>query len=162
LNIAKCYRMDGRGMGVQFLVEASDFFLMHNVQTGSGAHPSDMCREIKRPGHDANHSPISSNKAKNERHFTAPYTFMAWVLYYSITGTTLPLPIEFVIYSTHSSNKGILCPKSNDVVLILLVSWFAINTFSDIKDHFHEKCLFWRVSRSLYLFQYWRLWLNCE
>jgi hypothetical protein len=34
------YGLGGRGVGVRFPAEARDFCLLHNVQTGSGAHPA--------------------------------------------------------------------------------------------------------------------------
>jgi hypothetical protein len=118
--------LDGRGIGGSIPGRDEGFFLCITLKPVLvPTHP--MCREIKQPGHDTNHSPTSIAKVNNEwcHTFTSPYIFMAWwLLNYSNTGTTLLLclPIGFIIYSKHSSNEGIICPKGNDVVLILLVN----------------------------------------
>jgi hypothetical protein len=58
--------------GVQFPAEARDLFLLHSVQTGSGAHPASYPMstkscfpEVKRSGRQADHSLASSAGAKN-------------------------------------------------------------------------------------------------
>jgi hypothetical protein len=55
-------------IGVRFQAGAGNFSLRHHVQTGSGAHPASysMCTgalslEVKRPGHEADHSSPSSD-----------------------------------------------------------------------------------------------------
>jgi hypothetical protein len=52
--------MDGRGSN---LGRGKSF--VHNVQTGSGAHPASYQMGIKRPGREADHSPPSSAEVKN-------------------------------------------------------------------------------------------------
>jgi hypothetical protein len=44
------------------------YFFLHSVQTGSGAHPGSYLMDtvgVKRPGHEADHSPTSSAEVKN-------------------------------------------------------------------------------------------------
>jgi hypothetical protein len=57
--------------GVRFPA-GHDFYLCHNVQTGSGAHPASYpigtgvrSSGVKRPGHEADHSWPSSADVKN-------------------------------------------------------------------------------------------------
>jgi len=66
-----------------------DFFLLHRVQTGSGAYtasyPMDtggLSMGVKRPGRESNSSPQSSAKCKNAWSYTStfPYVFMTWCL----------------------------------------------------------------------------------
>jgi hypothetical protein len=59
-------------VGVRFPAGASDFSLLHSVQTGSGAHPysypigtAGSFGGIKRPGREADHSPPFSVEVKN-------------------------------------------------------------------------------------------------
>jgi hypothetical protein len=66
------------------------FSLRHRVQTGSGSHPPSCPMgtggafppEVKRPGREANHSPPSSAKIKNEWSYISipTYVFMVWCL----------------------------------------------------------------------------------
>jgi len=60
---------------------AGNFSLHHRVQNGSGDHPASypmgtgaLCLGVKRPGHEADHSPPSNAKVKNGCSFiyTAP------------------------------------------------------------------------------------------
>jgi hypothetical protein len=48
-------------------------FVHHSVQAGSGAHPAShpMCTEVKRPGHEANHSPPPNAEVKNAWNYTS-------------------------------------------------------------------------------------------
>jgi hypothetical protein len=64
--------------------EGQDFSPLHAVQTGSGAHPASYPMGtggggVKRPGRQADHSPLYSAEDKNTRIYTAtpPYVFMA-------------------------------------------------------------------------------------
>jgi hypothetical protein len=59
-------------------VEARDFSLLQNVQTGSGAHPVSLFNGyrlsfpgVKRPGREVNHPPPSSPEVKNGRSYTS-------------------------------------------------------------------------------------------
>jgi hypothetical protein len=61
------------GPGFDFQ-EGQDFSLLHNVQTGSKAHPASypvgtgtISRGVKRPGLEADHSPPSSAEVKSGR-----------------------------------------------------------------------------------------------
>jgi hypothetical protein len=56
-----------------------DFYLLYEVQTGSGAHPASYPMGTrssipggKRPGHEANHSPPSSTEVKNSGDIRVP------------------------------------------------------------------------------------------
>jgi hypothetical protein len=58
--------------GVRFPARATDFSLLHRVQTSSGAHPVPVQRVpgalssgVKLPGHEADHSSPSSAEVKN-------------------------------------------------------------------------------------------------
>jgi hypothetical protein len=64
-------------------------FSLHCVQTGSLAHPASYpvgtggyIPEVKLPGREADHSPLSSDKVKNTLSYisTPPYAFTAWCL----------------------------------------------------------------------------------
>jgi hypothetical protein len=75
--------------GVRFLAEAGNFSLRHRVQTGSGAHTASypmgtgvLSPEVKRPGHEVDHSPASSAEVKNVWGYTStlPYALMWWCL----------------------------------------------------------------------------------
>jgi hypothetical protein len=66
---------------VKFLAGARDVFLLHSVQTSSGAYPSFypvrtgvFFMGVKRPGHEADHSPPSSAEVKNGVIFPLPNT----------------------------------------------------------------------------------------
>jgi hypothetical protein len=58
------------------------FFLLHNVQTGCGAHPVSypggsgaLSRGVKRPRREVEHSPTSTTEVKNGGAITSlPYT----------------------------------------------------------------------------------------
>jgi hypothetical protein len=57
---------------VSFVARASDLFVLHNVQTGLGAHPASytmipesLSLGIKRPEREGDHSPPSSAEVKN-------------------------------------------------------------------------------------------------
>jgi hypothetical protein len=56
----------------------SEFSLLHIVQLGSGAHPSNESG-VKRPGHEADHLPPTSAEVKKMWIYTStpPYAFMA-------------------------------------------------------------------------------------
>jgi hypothetical protein len=73
--------------GVRLPAGAGDFSLNYCVQTGSDAHPASypmgtgvFSPGIKRPGHEADHSPPSSAEIKNEWSYSSahPYVFMVW------------------------------------------------------------------------------------
>jgi len=58
-------------------------YLLHCVQTGSGAHPSSYSmgnRSSYTPGREADHLPPSSAEVKNTWSYTSttPYVFMVW------------------------------------------------------------------------------------
>jgi hypothetical protein len=55
------YRLENLGVWVTFPVGARDVSLLHNVQTGPGAHPAPG---VKRQGWEADHSPPSSAEVK--------------------------------------------------------------------------------------------------
>jgi hypothetical protein len=59
--------------------QMQDFSLLHNVQTGSGAHPASYpmgtgatSPELKRSGREADHYPPSSADIKNELYSHSP------------------------------------------------------------------------------------------
>jgi len=61
-----CYGLDDRMIGVRFPAGDGNFYLLHHVQTGSGAQPASYpmgtggsTLEVKRPGREADHSPPS-------------------------------------------------------------------------------------------------------
>jgi hypothetical protein len=68
--MATSYGMDGRG---SIPDKGKKFYVLHSVQSGSGAHPFsiEMCTRgalspgIKRTGRDADHSPPSGAELKN-------------------------------------------------------------------------------------------------
>jgi hypothetical protein len=69
------YRLDDQKSGVRISGRGKWFSLLHNVQTGSGAHPAtytmvtgDTC---KQQGREADHSPPSSTEVKNAWSFTS-------------------------------------------------------------------------------------------
>jgi hypothetical protein len=70
-------RATGWKAGVLLQAEARHFTLLHTVQIGSEAHPApyqmgttgagyyqELSPEVKRPGRETNHSPLSSAKVK--------------------------------------------------------------------------------------------------
>jgi hypothetical protein len=90
VGIALGYGLADRGSRVRFPAGAGNFSLHHNVQNGSGAHPSSYpmgnrgsFRGVKRPGREADHSPPSSAEVKNAWSYTSTpqYAFMAWCLF---------------------------------------------------------------------------------
>jgi len=59
--------------------------LRYRVQTGSGVHPMGTPSSswgVKRPGHEANHSPPANAEVKNAWSYTSipPHVFTAWCL----------------------------------------------------------------------------------
>jgi hypothetical protein len=40
VGIVTGYGLNNRGIGLQFPAEASDFYVLHSVKTGSGTHPA--------------------------------------------------------------------------------------------------------------------------
>jgi hypothetical protein len=56
----------GRMAEFQFLARTRDFFLLHNIHTGSGAHPASYTMDtgVNWPGHEADHSSPSSAEVK--------------------------------------------------------------------------------------------------
>jgi hypothetical protein len=69
VGIALGYGLDDQGSRVRFPAGAGNFSLHHRVQNGSGAHPPSYPRGtpslgVKRPGHEADHSPPSSAEVK--------------------------------------------------------------------------------------------------
>jgi hypothetical protein len=73
-SIVSDYGLDDRTIGVRFPAGAKDFSSSLCVQTGSGAYPASCIMGTggpfpggkTRPGRDADHSPPSSTKVKNE------------------------------------------------------------------------------------------------
>jgi hypothetical protein len=74
-------------LGVRVPVVAGNFSLHHRVQTCSGSYPAsyqmgtrDFSMWIKRPGREADHSPLSSAEVKNAWSYTStpPSAFMSW------------------------------------------------------------------------------------
>jgi hypothetical protein len=66
------YVLDGRGIEVRFPAGVRDFSLVHNIQTGSGAHPTSyaMTTEgcfpgVKQQGRESDNSSPSSAEVKN-------------------------------------------------------------------------------------------------
>jgi hypothetical protein len=71
------YSLADRGSRVRFPARAENFSLHYRVQNGSGVHPASyqmgtggFSLGVKRPGHEADHSPPSSAELQ--------YVFMAW------------------------------------------------------------------------------------
>jgi hypothetical protein len=58
--------MDWMAEGLEFeFLSGQEFFLLHIIQTGTGAHPASypigtegFSPGVKRPGHEADHSPL--------------------------------------------------------------------------------------------------------
>jgi hypothetical protein len=78
VGIALGYGLDDRGSRVPFPAVAGNFSLHHSVQNGSGAHPASypmsargFSLRVKRPGREADHSPLSSAEVKNEWSYTS-------------------------------------------------------------------------------------------
>jgi hypothetical protein len=73
------YALDDRRIGVRFPAGANNFSLPHAVQTGSGSHPvfyrlvpGALPPELKWPGREADHSPVSSIEVKNVYRVISP------------------------------------------------------------------------------------------
>jgi hypothetical protein len=71
VGIALGYGLEDRGSRVRFPAEAGNFSLHHRFQNGSEAHPASYpmgtkapSLEVKRPGHEADHSPPSIVEVK--------------------------------------------------------------------------------------------------
>jgi hypothetical protein len=71
VGIALGYGLDYRGSKVRFPAGARNFSLHYRVHNGSGAHQASCPMGtrgsfpgVKRPGHEADHSPLSSVKVK--------------------------------------------------------------------------------------------------
>jgi hypothetical protein len=71
VGIATRYGLDERMICVRFHAGAGNFSLRYHVQTGSGTHPAfypmgtgGCFPGVKRPGHEADHSPLSSAEIK--------------------------------------------------------------------------------------------------
>jgi hypothetical protein len=113
VGIALGYGLNDWGSRVQFLVGSGKYSLHHCIQNGSGAHPascpvgtSALSLGVKWPGHEADHSPLSSAKVKRMCGAIPPfsqYAFMAWCLVKKSTGTTLPFTF---ITMNHTSLKN--------------------------------------------------------
>jgi hypothetical protein len=82
-------RATGWTAGVLIQAVARYFYLLHFVQTGSGAHPASypMATEccyagVKRPRRDAGYSPPCIAEVKNTWIYTSTptYVFMLWYL----------------------------------------------------------------------------------
>jgi hypothetical protein len=74
VSIVSGYELDDRAIEVRSPAGAKDFSYSLCVQTGSGAHPASCAMGTggpfpgakARPGHDADHSPLSSAEVENE------------------------------------------------------------------------------------------------
>jgi hypothetical protein len=71
VSIATAYGLDDRWVEVWVPVDL-EYFLVHIVQTGTGAHPAsytmvtgDFSPGVKRPGRETDHSPPASAEVKN-------------------------------------------------------------------------------------------------
>jgi hypothetical protein len=76
--MATGYGMDDRGVGVPSSGRVKN--ILHVVKTGSRIHPTShpMGTGVKRPGHEADHSPPTSAEVKKMWIYTPtpPYAFM--------------------------------------------------------------------------------------
>ena len=92
----------------------TNFSLLQNVQTGSGAHPASYSigmgkgahsLGVKQPGYEGDNSPPSNAEVKNERIYTSTllYAFMAWI------GTNLPLPFTLTLLQTDGAERIQYC-----------------------------------------------------
>jgi hypothetical protein len=66
-------------------LKARDFCLLHNVHTGSEAHPVScsvgtkvLCRGVQRPGREVDHPPPSSARFKNEWSYNSTHPIHSW------------------------------------------------------------------------------------
>jgi hypothetical protein len=74
VSIVSGYGLDNRVIEVRSSAEAKDFFCSLCVQTSSGAHPASCTMGTggpfpgvkARPGHDTDHTPLSSADVENE------------------------------------------------------------------------------------------------
>jgi hypothetical protein len=89
VGIALGYGMDDRGSRVRFPARTGNFSLHHAFRTALGPTqppiqwvPGSLSLEVKRPGREADHSPLSSAKVKE-----------CVELYLHSPNTNLPLPI---------------------------------------------------------------------
>jgi hypothetical protein len=81
-------RAERSGFGTRFLAGARNFSLFYRIQTGFATHPVSYAMgsgvsfpEVKRPVHEADHSPPSSAEIKNEWRYTStPIRFHGEVL----------------------------------------------------------------------------------
>jgi hypothetical protein len=80
-------RYQGSLVGVRFTAEVRDCSLLCSVLTAVGCiqpgmqwKPGPLSPVVKRPGHEADHSPPSSNEVKNVWSYISvvQYSFMAW------------------------------------------------------------------------------------
>jgi hypothetical protein len=85
------YGLGDRMIGVRFPAGGGNFSLHHRVQTGSEAHPAsypvgtgDLSLRVKRPGREADHSPLSSAEVKEcvELYLHSPIRLHGVVLSY--------------------------------------------------------------------------------
>jgi hypothetical protein len=85
VGIATSYWLDDREVWVRVLGGGQEFSLLHVVQTGSGVYPTypvgtgGSFPEVKRPGHEADHSSPTSAEVKRTWVYTSTplYAFMA-------------------------------------------------------------------------------------
>jgi hypothetical protein len=83
VGIALGYGLDERGSRVRFPAGAENFSLHYRNHNGSGTHPASYPKGtkgsfpgVKRPGHEADHSPPSSAEVKEcvDLYPHSPYT----------------------------------------------------------------------------------------
>jgi hypothetical protein len=102
VGISLGYGLDDGGSRVRFPAGAWNFSIHLHAQNGSGAHPAPypMGKRgsfpgVKRPGHEADHSPPSSTEVKEcvKLYLHFPNTpFMAWCLVKQRDNFTFALP----------------------------------------------------------------------
>jgi hypothetical protein len=78
VGIETGYGLDNPGSGVRFPAGAGNVFLLHRVQTGSGAHQASclmgtgaLSPVLKRPGRDSDQSPPPSAEVENTWRYTS-------------------------------------------------------------------------------------------
>jgi hypothetical protein len=83
-RIATGYGLDDQGVGVRFAVRGKNFYfsmssrpVLRSTQPPIQWVPGTLSPEVKRQGHEADHSPPASTDVKKIYTSTPPYAFMA-------------------------------------------------------------------------------------
>jgi hypothetical protein len=99
------YGLDDRVIGVLFPTGTRDFYPLHSVQTGCGAHPASYpighFPGVNRPERETDHSPPCSSVVKTDWYIaysTPPWVFMAWWVHKHRDNFTFTLILFYKFY----------------------------------------------------------------